>query len=403
MEQLTTTPFGQRPVTAGLLQRASSAQGPAEIPHCDKWQLFRALCTARLRFNLSDRDLTVLNALLSFHKGTSLSDNAKLVVFPSNRALGERAHGMAESTLRRHLASLVRSGLISRHDSPNGKRYAARDRDGEIIRAFGFDLRPLLQHARQITDTAIEVQADAARLKRLGEDVTLLNRDAVKLTEYGVEVGVNAPWQTLQDELVEIAKHKRRKLGHDMLSQLGDRLRALLQRIRHYLFKAEEMSGSDSETERHYQSSNKDSYESESVLETDASETDGASILPVPSEEPSALEPNNRQPNLPLSLVLKACPDILPYASHPVQHWHELVGLMASVRSYMGISPDAWAEAQRVMGAEVAAITVAAILQRVDDIRSPGGYLRSLTSKSAAGGFSPGPMVMALLSPAKQA
>ncbi len=76
---------------------------------------------------------------------------------------------------------------------------------------------------------------------------------------------------------------------------------------------------------------------------------------------------------------------------------------MASVRSYMGISPDAWAEPQRVMGAEIAAITDTAILQRVDDIRSPGGYLRSLTSNSAAGGFSPGPMVMALLSPAKQA
>ncbi|PCJ04815.1 MAG: replication initiation protein [Rhodobacteraceae bacterium] len=403
MEQLTTTPFGQRPVTAGMLQQASAVRAAAEIPHCDKWQLFRSLCTARLRFNLSDRDLTVLNALLSFHKGTSLSDNASLVVFPSNRALGERAHGMAESTLRRHLAALVRSGLICRHDSPNGKRYAARDRDGEIIRAFGFDLRPLLQHARQITDTAIEVQADAAHLKRLREEVTLLNRDAVKLAEYGVEVGISAPWQTLQDELVEISKHKRRKLGHDLLSQLGDKLRTLLQRIRHYLFKAEDMSGSDGETERHYQNSNKDSYESESVLEIDAAGTDGASLSPAPSDEPTALEPNSRQPNLPLGLVLKACPDILPYASHPVQHWHELVGLMASVRGYMGISPDAWAEAQRVMGAEVAAITVAAILQRVDDIRSPGGYLRSLTSKSAAGGFSPGPMVMALLSPAKQA
>lgn len=67
--------------------------------------------SGRQRFSLSDRDLTVLNALLSFHKGTSLSDNANLVVFPSNRALGERAHGMAESTLRRHLAVLVRSGL----------------------------------------------------------------------------------------------------------------------------------------------------------------------------------------------------------------------------------------------------------------------------------------------------
>jgi len=403
MDQLTTTPFGQRPVTAALLQRASAARATAEIPHCDKWQLFRALCTARQRFNLSDRDLTVLNALLSFHKGPSLSDNANLVVFPSNRALGERAHGMAESTLRRHLAVLVRSGLICRHDSPNGKRYAARDRDGEIVRAFGFSLRPLLQHARQITDTSIEVQADAARLKRLGEEVSLLNRDAVKLAEYGIETGISAPWQTLQDELTEISKHKRRKLGYALLSELGDKLRTLLQRIRHYLFKAEDLSGSDSETERHYQSSHKDFYESELVIETQLNGTDSTSLSSAPPEEPTALEPNCRQPNLPLGLVLKACPDILPYASHPVQHWHELVGLMASVRSYMGISPDAWAQAQRVMGAEVAAITVAAILQRVDDIRSPGGYLRSLTSKSAAGGFSPGPMVMALLSPAKQA
>lgn len=402
MEQLTTTPFGQRPVTAALLQHSRAAQTTAEISHCDKWQLFRGLCTARLRFGLSDRDLTVLNALLSFHKGTSLSDNANLVVFPSNVALCDRAHGMAESTLRRHLAALVSSGLISRHDSPNGKRYAARDRDGVIIRAFGFDLRPLLQQARQIMDLATEVQEDTARLKQLSVEVTLLNRDAFKLAAYGAETGIKAPWDEVHAELLEITKHKRRKLGHELLSQLGDKLQRLLSRIRDYVFSADDMSGSDGNYERHYQSSNKDSYESESVIETETSKTGGDSSPSVAFKEPSQLEPNSRHPNLPLSLVLKACPDILPYAPHPVQHWHQLVALMASVRSYMGISVDAWSEAQRIMGAEVAAITVAAILQRVEDIRSPGGYLRSLTTKSAAGGFSPGPMVMALLSPNKQ-
>lgn len=115
------------------------------------------------------------------------------------------------------------------------------------------------------------MQADAARLKRLGEDVSLLNRDAVKLAEYGIETGTSASWQTLQDELIEISKHKRRKLSHALLSELGDKLRTLLQRIRHYLFKAEDMGGSDSETERHYQTSHKDYYESELVLETEVS------------------------------------------------------------------------------------------------------------------------------------
>ncbi|MCE8456500.1 replication initiation protein RepC, partial [Rhodovulum sulfidophilum] len=104
-------------------------------------------------------------------------------------------------------------------------------------------------------------------------------------------------------------------------------------------------------------------------------------------------------PVLPLALVLKACPDILDYASSPPRHWHELVALAGFVRGMMGISPDAWAEAERAMGAETAAITVAAILQRVSEIQSPGGYLRALSRKAAQGGFSPGPMVMALLRP----
>ena len=63
----------------------------------------------------------------------------------------------------------------------------------------------------------------------------------------------------------------------------------------------------------------------------------------------------------------------------------------------MGISPDAWTKAQQEMGPEVAAITLAAMLQRISEIKSPGGYLRALTRKATDGAFSPGPMVMALL------
>ena len=46
--------------------------------------------------------------------------------FPSNNKLRSRAYGMSEPTLRRHLASLVKAGLLIRRDSPNGKRYARR-------------------------------------------------------------------------------------------------------------------------------------------------------------------------------------------------------------------------------------------------------------------------------------
>jgi replication initiation protein RepC len=67
------------------------------------------------------------------------------------------------------------------------------------------------------------------------------------------------------------------------------------------------------------------------------------------------------------------------------------------VRSALGISPSAWEEAQAALGEEEAAVMIAAILQRADAIKNPGGYLRSLTEKAKGGQFSLGPVLMALL------
>ncbi|MEY9827841.1 L-aminopeptidase/D-esterase-like protein [Bradyrhizobium japonicum] len=63
----------------------------------------------------------------------------------------------------------------------------------------------------------------------------------------------------------------------------------------------------------------------------------------------------------------------------------------------LGISPSAWREAREAMGEQHAAITLAAIYQRADQINSAGGYLRSLTDRARDGKFSTWPMVMALL------
>ena len=133
MQQISLTPFGRQPVTAAQLESRRLAEKPPALPRADKWSLFAELRTARSRFGVTDRDLTVLNALLSFLPSRDLVEDAGLVVFPSNVALSERAHGMAESTLRRHLAALVAAGLIWRQDSPNGKRYTRRGAGGHVL------------------------------------------------------------------------------------------------------------------------------------------------------------------------------------------------------------------------------------------------------------------------------
>ena len=149
MQTQPTTPFGRRSLTLAMVANQASARDFADRPGTSetvvhKWRLFRALTEAKAPLGVTDRALSVLHALLSFHQETALTlpaadrraddedgeGSAGIVVFPSNRELSIRAHGMAPATLRRHLACLVDAGLIIRRDSPNGKRFARRGQGG---------------------------------------------------------------------------------------------------------------------------------------------------------------------------------------------------------------------------------------------------------------------------------
>ncbi|PUB62164.1 replication initiation protein RepC, partial [Rhizobium leguminosarum bv. viciae USDA 2370] len=145
-----TTPFGRRSMTLGMLASQVMAGEIKPDQSVDKWKLFRALCEAKPLLGIGDRTLAVLNALLSFYPKNELAQGNGLIVFPSNIQLSLRTHGMAEQTVRRHLAALVEAGLLVRKDSPNGKRYVRRDRAGEVDEAFGFSLAPLLARAEEI-------------------------------------------------------------------------------------------------------------------------------------------------------------------------------------------------------------------------------------------------------------
>ncbi|MEK4035920.1 replication initiation protein RepC [Methylocystis sp. IM2] len=77
--------------------------------------------------------------------------------------------------------------------------------------------------------------------------------------------------------------------------------------------------------------------------------------------------------------------------------WRDLAATAVTVRSALGVSSDAWSQAIEVLGEHDAAVVMAAILQRGDEIKSAGGYLRALTAKARVGAFSLGPVLMALL------
>ena len=310
------------------------------------------------------------------------------------------------STMRRHLSNLVQTGFVVRRDSPNGKRYARRYGDEKI--AFGFDLSPLVRRFQEVCEATEAVRAADERYKRLRATVSLMRRDLAGLAEYGRSLRPDqGVWDQFFDLAALTARDLRRKLDMEDLRWIEAALGSALDRARSLIdcSEAEDMSTNDAISEQHLQNSNKDSYVLEPRLEKARGEdvalkvakVTESSVLNEDDGSPISASDDHLMPNIPLGLVLASCQEFKAYSEQPVRHWHDLVRVADIVRPMMGISLSAWDEAKRFMGPEEASVVVVAMLERFADIRSPGGYLRTLSSKAAIGEFSCGPMIMALM------
>ncbi|MGO6991567.1 plasmid replication protein RepC [Rhizobium johnstonii] len=417
-----TTPFGRRPMSLGMLASQQLAETIEPGMKRSKWKLFRAICEARPALGVTDRALTVLDALLTFYPDDEISEEKGLIVFPSNAQLSLRARGMTPATLRRHLAVLVEAGLILRKDSPNGKRYARRDRAGAIGEAFGFSVAPLLARAVEIESLAAQAVADRELLRVTRERLTLCRRDISKLIAAALEEGVSGDWEGISAMFRALLARIPRVATAEDLAPLLDEMGLLRAEIVNMLerrIKTKKIDANESQIEHHKQNSNPDSiYELEPSFETKQGEKAAADNDPNagPSDE-RRLKPqkpsggmSNRAggaadpgagPGLksfPLGLVLQACPSILDYGpGGSIGNWRDLMSAAVVVRSMLGVSPSAYEEACSGMGPENAATVIACILERGGHINSPGGYLRDLTRRTERGEFAIGPMLMALV------
>jgi replication initiation protein RepC len=392
-----TTPFGRRTMTLGQISsqmttRAAKEARPGAIVH--KWQVFQHIREARERLGATDRALAILNALLTFHPETALTGETELMVWPSNVQLMARANGMPATTLRRHIAVLVESGLIIRRDSPNGKRFARKGRGGEIEQAYGFDLSPIVARADEFKELAEAVQAEKKAFRVAKERLTLLRRDVVKMIETGLEEGVPGDWGRAEQSYRAIVSRLPRSAPRQIVDAICGDLRLLHADIREALesfAKAQDQNANESHSGRHIQNSNPDSLpESEN----------GSSIKNEGGADVAAPDNLSRLPKreLPLGIVLDACPDMRLLARDgEIRHWRDLIDAAELVRPMLGISSSAWREAQTALGEQRAAVTLAAIHQRSARISNAGGYLRSLVDRARDEKFSVWPMIMALL------
>ena len=408
------TPFGRRTLSLGLITTQQQARAVEREKTVHKWKVFQAITEAKDKLGLPDRAIAVLHALLSFHQETALTAGDPLIVFPSNEKLCRRAHGIAPATLRRHLAALVEAGIVIRRDSPNGKRYARRGMDGEVSLAFGFELTPLVARAEEFEALAARVQAERRALRLARERITLARRDITKMILLGMEEALPGDWQGLHGQYLTLVGRLKRSASHADLEAIAADLEGFAGEILKHLelfTNSTDLSANESHSERHKQNSKSDPLESEPAFERDRGDERqpdhvilGTALAGEVREGEDAAAGTFR-PTLgtPLPMVIEACPDILDYIAgregqgNSLPNWAEFLKATELVRAMLGISPDAWRDAVETMGQADASIVVAAILQKGDEVRFPGGYLRALTEKKREGQFSVGPILMALI------
>jgi replication initiation protein RepC len=409
-ERFATTPFGGGRMSAAKFRRhddierrrnavRAGASGN-DTGRADKWKLLRALTEAKEAIGVSDRAIVVLEALLSFHQDAEIDGGNPLIVFPSNAELSLRSRGMAEATLRRHLANLVDAGLIVRRDSPNGKRYCQRGDGGSIENAFGFDLSPLALAASSIFEAAEHVRAEARAAHRLRGEMTIHLRDISKVLEAAADEKRPGAWLDFAMRLAPLSGRLGRRATIEELTRRRDsltRLRAEVETAYLSALTELEMSGNARDSERHIQNSNTDSnFDKGSEKNKKQASADQIERMARLDDTSDGGAPERKGLSVPLGYFLSVCPDVTDYAPVGVRSWSDVLAVASLVRPMLGVSPDAWRRACAAMGDLTAAMTLAAILQRSHAIRSPGGYLRALTMRAENGRFSVLPMLAAL-------
>jgi len=383
----------------GRVQSCAQNSAPANSQagnSINRWDVYKQLCIAKAEFGLNDRCLAVLSSLLSFLPEDAMSAKAGLVVFPSNRQLSLRAHGMPESTLRRHLACLIEAGIIARKDSPTRKRYAHKDDEGGVALAFGFSFMPLLERVADIARASERLLTEQRALKRLRDEVSVIRRTIA--ADFSALSGPEMPASCadLFMQFRAIVNDIPRRASLQDLAAIRTRLQLLQSDLTNYLENkdiASKMSASDAQNERQHIESLP-----ESLLESSYANLIDFEVSSSATTAPALTQQAVSQPaTVSLDMVLRACPDIREYASQGISSWRDLSDASAIVARFLGITASALWDATLVMGKDGTSIIIAWILQRSGEIKSAGGYLRSLTQKAKAGGLELGKLLMSRL------
>ena len=322
----------------------------------DRFTIIDAVRKAGAALGLKAPAIATLDALLSCLPPDRNHD----VVFASNATLAFRRNGIADRTLRRHVAQLIELGLLTRSDSPNRKRYTKHDPvTGGILR-FGFDLGPVFLKF-------------AALLELAHDSDTKANQISFLRTKLRVTIARTLEVNPDNEDARQAQRAIRRNLDAQQLQEFIKTLQPLQSE---QLFEGTDVCGNtvqlaatDGQNVRHHHKSKKELIDSEDAQ--------------------NVCTGNSSQNNVTLEALIDACPEAAGYLLREIRTQADVVAHARTLAPMMGIDRAAYAAAENRFGPMGAAISIWGLLQLHKQIRQLGAYFRSLTSGKHSDTFDP--------------
>lgn len=320
----------------------------------DVWAIFRALRDSHTQFGLRPGHMQTLQAMLSF-----LKPGHGETVFASNSEICRRVGGIDERTLRRHIDRFLELGFMTRHDSPNRKRYRVRSSDGQCI-SYGLSLTPLIERANELLAIAQEVEnrrRDGIFLRK-----QILTRLA-QLEEFDTESTFTSEVRKVLRRKLSIVEYRALLAKADaecgFMSTTVDTPRATV------------LTANDGQIDRHLSKSEKEDKDLESTTH---------------AEKPE------------VRTLITVCDQATAFATGGLRTWKDVEDHARTLAPMMGIHPTTFEKAKTAVGPQKASCAIFIMLQLGKRIRDFGAYFHSITLGRRVQQFNPSHLLEKLAS-----
>ena len=397
-----TNPLGTRPLTDAHIRarrRADAARERGGLPPGrSPYALLASLKELGGRDGWTDAHVRTLELLMQPIPDADWRRGRPVNWRPVKVLAGER--GVTPRAFRAQVNRLMELGAVSFNDSPNYHRYRKPGEGDAPDDVYGIDLAPCILLADEARARAAQVRAERTALDRLRHRASTLRRQIrAALLDPESRDALGARAGAIEGDLAAADPGRLDRLARAVLEALVERLGALLAlcerlieaataHVEEAVDKSLKPLASDNDSFRH-----------------------GGSTLPaLTTLQPTSVPPYSCSPSdhghnarsdsvrTTVAQLVEALPrplaKILPADKRIAGSvaMEDLVDACRVYRPRLGISRNAWLDAERMIGAVQSAVVLVITAARSDEnwpearrVLNPGGFFRELSRRAAAG------------------